>query len=78
MSEERKKILNMLAEGKISVDEAERLLEAIGEGGKGGDLICRRHDRFTVRRNVDVWASGERFAPKAHGALWVESLGCPE
>ena len=28
MSEERKKVLEMLAEGKISVDEAERLLEA--------------------------------------------------
>jgi len=29
MSEERKKILNMLAEGKISVEEAEKLLSAI-------------------------------------------------
>ena len=29
MSEERKKVLEMLAEGKISVDEAERLLEAL-------------------------------------------------
>ncbi len=31
MSEERTKILNMLADGKISVDEAEKLLNAIGE-----------------------------------------------
>ena len=31
MSEERKKILNMLSEGKISVDEAERLLTAMSE-----------------------------------------------
>ncbi|UCE40606.1 MAG: hypothetical protein JSV17_14300 [Candidatus Aminicenantes bacterium] len=31
MSEERKKILEMLAEGKISVEEAERLLSAISE-----------------------------------------------
>jgi len=30
MSEERKKILEMLAAGKISVDEAERLLSALG------------------------------------------------
>ena len=29
MSEDRKKVLEMLAEGKISVDEAERLLEAL-------------------------------------------------
>jgi hypothetical protein len=32
MQEERKKILEMLASGKISVDEAERLLAAIYEG----------------------------------------------
>jgi hypothetical protein len=31
MSKDRHQILNMLAEGKISVDEAERLLAAIGE-----------------------------------------------
>jgi hypothetical protein len=30
MSEERKKILKMLAEGKISADEAEELLDALG------------------------------------------------
>jgi polyhydroxyalkanoate synthesis regulator phasin len=31
MSEERKKILEMLAAGKISADEAEKLLDALGE-----------------------------------------------
>jgi hypothetical protein len=31
MNEERRKILDMLAQGKISVDEAEKLLAAIGE-----------------------------------------------
>ena len=31
MSEERKRILQMLADGKIDVDQAERLLSAIGE-----------------------------------------------
>lgn len=30
MSEERRRILNMLAEGKITADEAERLLDALG------------------------------------------------
>ncbi len=29
MSEERKKVLDMLAEGKITADEAERLIEAL-------------------------------------------------
>ena len=41
MSDRRKKILGMLAEGKIAVDEAERLLEAVeldgeGTGAEGG------------------------------------------
>jgi hypothetical protein len=31
MNEERRKILDMLAQGKISVDEAEKLLAAVGE-----------------------------------------------
>ena len=31
MSEERRKILEMVAAGKVSVDEAERLLKALGE-----------------------------------------------
>ncbi len=31
MNEERRKILDMLAQGKITVDEAEKLLAAVGE-----------------------------------------------
>jgi hypothetical protein len=34
MNEDRKRILGMLAEGKISADEAERLLDAMGNGGR--------------------------------------------
>ena len=33
MSDERKQILKMLADGKIGVDEAERLLEAVADSG---------------------------------------------
>jgi DUF4097 and DUF4098 domain-containing protein YvlB len=36
MSEERMAILRMLSEGKISVDEASRLLEAVGDGPLAG------------------------------------------
>ena len=32
MSEERTRILNMIAQGTITVEEAERLLDAVGEG----------------------------------------------
>jgi hypothetical protein len=37
MSDERKRILGMLASGKISVDEAEDLLAALGAKAIGGD-----------------------------------------
>jgi len=33
MNEERRKVLDMLAQGKIKVDEAEKLLAALGEAG---------------------------------------------
>jgi len=36
MDENKKRILQMLAEGKISVDEASRLLYLIGENGEAG------------------------------------------
>ena len=44
MSENQKKILQMLAEGKISVDEAQRLLALIGaEGEKENGSGKSRH-----------------------------------
>ncbi len=50
MSEERKKVLAMLAEGKITADEAERLLEKLGDEDAGGrgqrHQGGRRHRRF--------------------------------
>ena len=36
MGENQKKILQMLAEGKIKVEEAERLLSLVGKGGDNG------------------------------------------
>ena len=35
MNEERRKILDMLAQGKITVEEAEKLLAAVGETEPG-------------------------------------------
>jgi len=35
MNEERRQILNMLAEGKITTEEAERLLDKVGDGESG-------------------------------------------
>jgi Asp-tRNA(Asn)/Glu-tRNA(Gln) amidotransferase B subunit len=45
MSEERKRILKMLAEGKISAAEAEELLDAMGKGagqGQGDTAVDRK------------------------------------
>ena len=36
MSEERTQVLKMVADGKVTVEEAERLLAAMGETGSGG------------------------------------------
>ena len=33
MSEEKRKVLEMLEQGKINVEEAHKLLEALGESG---------------------------------------------
>lgn len=38
MSEERKRILKMLAEGKISAAEAEELLDAMGKGQQSSEI----------------------------------------
>jgi hypothetical protein len=35
MNEERRKILDMLAQGKITVEEADKLMAAVGETGTG-------------------------------------------
>lgn len=55
MSEERRKILNMVAEGKITPDEAERLLGALKDGDyKARFLKVRVYEQNTERPRVKV------------------------
>ncbi len=58
INEERRQILTMLQEGKISVEEAERLLEAIASGGGGVDeerfLRLRITEQGHVTANVRI------------------------
>lgn len=55
MSEERKKILNMVAEGKITPDEAERLLGALKEGDyKARFFKVRVYEQNTEKPKVKV------------------------
>ena len=49
MSDEKRQILNMLAEKKISVEEAERLLKALGEPAEQ-----RHHHRHESEIEIPV------------------------
>ena len=46
MSEDRRQILEMLSQGKITADEAERLLKAMGEGLKAEPSGTRTPAKF--------------------------------
>ncbi|HEY8417583.1 MAG TPA: hypothetical protein VIK93_06060 [Limnochordales bacterium] len=52
MTDERLQILRMVQEGKVSADEAVKLLEALDEG-KGTATGTRRRNRFLRVRVVD-------------------------
>jgi len=52
VTDERLQILRMVQEGKVSADEAVKLLEALGEG-KGAGTAARRRNRFLRVRVVD-------------------------
>ncbi len=56
MSDDRTRILNMLAEGKITADEAARLLDALGSapGGERGDAnAVKESPRFMCVQVTD-------------------------
>ncbi len=57
MTEDRRQILDMLAEKKISVDEAERLIAALGEdaepGSAGNGALARKDPKY-LRVLVDT------------------------
>jgi hypothetical protein len=61
MSDEKRKILEMLAEGKISTDDAERLLSALGEqppDESKGPKDAKRPKYLHVHVNGDCSAHG--------------------
>lgn len=78
MSEERLQILRMLEEGKVSAEEAAKLLEAVGEPGSGPvPSGGRRRNRFlrvhvmegertkvNVNLPIDLARVALRFIPK--------------
>jgi len=70
MSEERRKILEMLGQGKISVDEAEKLLNATANAGKKEikdlpQFLCIKVDgdqKVNIRVPIQLIRSGIKFA----------------
>ena len=69
MSENRKRILDMLAEGKITADEAERLLTAVEQPDTGGSGFFtagetskeeRKYLRVVVEPNPDAGPGGKQ------------------
>jgi hypothetical protein len=46
MNEERKRILEMLAEGKINTDEAERLLSALSQRSESDQSVVKNEPRY--------------------------------
>lgn len=64
MSENRRQILDMLAQGKITADEAERLLSALERepASAGSAAVSRRNDKLKYLRVV-VDAQDEREGP---------------
>ncbi len=71
MSEERKKVLEMLSEGKISTEEAERLLEKLQKAEPRNREGGRRHGhgrRFRRTWHREVHLGGEGPSPEADAA----------
>jgi hypothetical protein len=62
MIDERKKILEMLANGKISVDEAERLIAALSENSKNEQSTAGKSNKFNYLRVLveESGPNGER------------------
>ena len=74
MSEETSQVLAMLKEGKVTVEEAERLLSALGDEGAKGDEAPTRPPRylrvvvsdgdknFNVRVPMELLRAGMKFS----------------
>ena len=62
MSENRRRILEMTAEGKLSAEEAERLLSALDEAGNRRTAVWPR-PRRAMRNTCVSWSSPVRMWP---------------
>jgi hypothetical protein len=66
MNEERHRILDMLAQGKITVDEAEKLLTAVGEPGNEEGTNSTGHRSWKYLRVQVEPGPGSRHGDKVN------------
>ncbi len=87
MSDETRRVLDLLAQGKITVDEADRLLAAIGQGPAGsaaggatagakgtatGEAPSPRYLRITITKTRNWPEAGE---PARRTRMWQGDVG---
>ena len=75
MNEDRKRILDLLADGKINADEAERLIAALGDGpsGDAGAPSARKPPKY-LRVVVDAGAGNGEGAAKVNVRIPMQLL----
>jgi hypothetical protein len=76
MTEDRRRILDLLAEGKINADEAERLITAVGGGRPGGEAEAppaRKAPKY-LRVVVDAGAGFGEPAAKVNVRIPMQLL----
>ena len=76
MNDDRKRILAMLAEGKVTADEAERLLDALGRGpapGAGAASGSNRAPKY-FRVEVDAVDAGDTGPTKVNVRVPMQLL----
>ena len=70
MNEERMKVLNMIAEGKITAEEAERLLEALDKNNISQDTLqpqeIKTGNKSSQYLYVDVTPKMDKNSEKVH------------
>ena len=74
MIEDRKRVLALLSEGKITPDEAERLLDAMGRGAAVGTLEPPRTGNRPKYFRVEVTSEEDRNPTKVNVRIPIQLL----
>ena len=78
MSDERKKVLEMLSEGKITVDDAERLIAALGESDRQANQRSAATDSVDEEATIDLDGLESRIRSGVEGVRRTVSASMPQ